>query len=73
MGGYGEKWAWGSNFNEYMNVAHLWHAYTYLRKLKVILIVIDWAWSNMGKFSNTKHLLNVFLRSFTISQMICVK
>ena len=42
----GQKWAWGSNFNECMNLAECLHANTYLRKVKVTLIVIGWAWSN---------------------------
>ena len=35
-----KKWAWDSNFNEWMNLAEFLHANTYLRKLKVTLIVI---------------------------------
>ena len=31
-----------------MNLADFLNADTYLRKLKVILIAIGWAWSNMG-------------------------
>ena len=48
MGGCGQKWAWDYNFNEWMNLAEFSHANTFLRKLKVTLIVIRWAWSNMG-------------------------
>ena len=48
MHGCGQKWAWDSNFNEWMNLDEFLHANTYLRKLKVTLIVIGWAWSNMG-------------------------
>ena len=44
----GQKWAWDSNFNEWMNLAEFLHANTYLRKLKVTSIVIGWAWSNIG-------------------------
>ena len=36
------------NFNEWINLAEFLHANTYLRKLKVTLIVIGLAWSNMG-------------------------
>ena len=43
-----EKWAWDSNFNEWINLAEFLHANTYLRKLKATLIVIWLAWSNMG-------------------------
>ena len=43
-----QKWAWDSNFNECMNLAEFLHANTYLRKLKVTLIIIGWAWWNMG-------------------------
>ena len=42
------KWAWDSNFNEWINVADFFDDNTYLRKLKVTLIVSGWAWSNMG-------------------------
>ena len=35
-------------FNEWINLAEFVHANTYLRKLKVTLIVIGLAWSNMG-------------------------
>ena len=35
-------------FNEWINLAECVHANTYLRKLKVTLIVIGLAWSNMG-------------------------
>ena len=56
MGGCVQKLAWDSNFKEWINLAEFWHAniyiyiyiYTYLRKPKVTLIVIGWAWSNMG-------------------------
>ena len=34
--------------NEWINLAEFVHANTYLRKLKVTLIVIGLAWSNMG-------------------------
>ena len=44
----GQKWAWDSNFNEWINLTEFLHANTYLRKLKVTLIVIVWALSNMG-------------------------
>ena len=37
-----------SNFNEWINLAELLHANTYLRKLKVNLIIIGWAWLSMG-------------------------
>ena len=37
-----------SNFNEWINQAEFLDANTYLRKLKVTLIVIGLAWSNMG-------------------------
>ena len=47
MGGCGQKWAWDSDFNEWINLAEFLHVNTYLRKLKVTLIVIGWAWSNM--------------------------
>ena len=43
-----KKWAWDSNFNEWMNLAEFLHANTYLKKLKVTLIVIGGTWSNMG-------------------------
>ena len=33
--------------NEWINLANFWHAKTYSRKLKVISVVIGWAWSNM--------------------------
>ena len=36
-----------SNFNEWINQAKFLDANTYLRKLKVTLIVIGLAWSNM--------------------------
>ena len=39
---------WDSNFNEWTNLAEYLHANTYLRKLKVNLIIIGWAWINMG-------------------------
>ena len=39
---------WDSNFNEWINLAEFLHANTYLRKLKVPLIVIGLTWSNMG-------------------------
>ena len=46
-----KKWAWDSNFNEWMNLAEFLHANTYLRKLKVTLIVIGGGTgSNMGVF-----------------------
>ena len=48
MGGCGQKWAWDSNFNEWMNLAEFLHANTYLRKPKVTLIVIAWLWPNLG-------------------------
>ena len=35
-------------FNEWINLAEFVHANTYLRKLKVTLIVIGLTWSNMG-------------------------
>ena len=38
----------GLNFNEWINLTKFLHANTYLRKLKITLIVIEWAWSNMG-------------------------
>ena len=41
----GQKWVWDSNFNEWMNLADFLQANTYLRKLKVTLIVTEWAWS----------------------------
>ena len=47
MSGCGQKWTWESNFNEWMNLVKFLHANTYLRKLKVTLIVIGWVWSNM--------------------------
>ena len=37
-----------SIFNEWINLAEFLHANTYLRKLKVTLIVIGWTLSNMG-------------------------
>ena len=37
-----------SIFNEWVNQAEFLDANTYLRKLKVTLIVIVLAWSNMG-------------------------
>ena len=36
------------NFNEWIDLAEFLDANTYLRKLKVTLIVTGWAWSNMG-------------------------
>ena len=49
LGDSGQKWAWdSSNFNEWINLPDFFHANTYLRKLKVTLIVIRWAWTNMG-------------------------
>ena len=48
MGGCGQKWAWESNFNKLINLVDFLHANTYLRKLRVTLVVIGWAWSNMG-------------------------
>ena len=39
MGGCRQKWAWDSNFNEWMNLANFLHANTFLRKLKVTLTV----------------------------------
>ena len=48
LGGCGQKWAWDANFNEWINLAEFLCANTYLRKLKVTLIVIGWALSNMG-------------------------
>ena len=35
--------AWDSNFDEWINLAEFLHAKTYLRKLKVALIVAGWA------------------------------
>ena len=47
MGGCGQKWAWDSNFNEWMNLADFLHANnTYIGKLKVTLIVIGWEHSH---------------------------
>ena len=40
--------AWDSNFNEWISLAEFLHTNTYLRKLKVTLIVNGWALSNMG-------------------------
>ena len=37
-----KKWAWDSNFNKWIDVAEFLHA-----NLKVTLIIIGWAWSNM--------------------------
>ena len=42
MGGCSQTWAWNLNFNECINVAEFLHA-----NLKVNLIIIGWAWSNM--------------------------
>ena len=42
------KWAWDSNFTEWMNLVEFLHANAYLRKLEFFLIVIGWAWSTMG-------------------------
>ena len=39
-----------SILNEWKNLAELLHVNTYLRKLKVTLIVIGFAWSNMSLF-----------------------
>ena len=50
MAGCGRTWAWDSIFNEWMNLAEILHANTYLRKLKVTIIVIESAWSKMGVF-----------------------
>ena len=36
------------HFNEWLNLAEFLYANAYLRKLKVTLIVIGLAWSNMG-------------------------
>ena len=47
LGGCGQKWAWNFNFIARMNLADFLHANTYLRKVKVMLIVNGWAWSNM--------------------------
>ena len=46
FGDCGQKWPQDSNFNEW-NLAKLFHAITCSRKLKVTLIVIGWARSNM--------------------------
>ena len=50
MGGYGQKWTCDSNFNEWIYLAELLHANTYLRKLEATLIVIEPECSNMGVF-----------------------
>ena len=59
MCGCGQKWACDSNFNEWMNLDEFLHANTYLRKLKVTLIVIGWAWSNMGVSFQVMGLYNL--------------
>ena len=46
--GCGQKWACDSKFNEWMNLVGYLYANTYLRKVKFTLIVIGWAWSNIG-------------------------
>ena len=55
----GQKWAWYSNFNEWMNLDEFLHVNTYLRKLKVTLIVIGWAWSNMDVSFQVMGLYNL--------------
>ena len=50
MGDCGQKWAWDSDLNEWLNLAESLHDGTYLRKLKVTLIVIEWARSNIRVF-----------------------
>ena len=50
MGDCGQKWGWDSDFNKWMNLPEFLHDDTYLRKLKVTLTVIEWAWSNIRVF-----------------------
>ena len=48
MGGCDQKSTWDSNFNEWINLAESLHTNTYIRKLKVTLIIIGEAWLNIG-------------------------
>ena len=45
--------------NENMNLVVFLHANTYSRKLKVTLIVIRWAWSNIGVAFEVMGLYNL--------------
>ena len=54
-GGCGQKWLWspwsqGKWMNDWMSLADFLHDNTNSRKLKITLIVIGWASSNMGLF-----------------------
>ena len=53
-GGCGQKF-----LNEWMNLADFLHANTYSGKLKVTLVVISWAWSNMGVVFQVMGLYNL--------------
>ena len=57
-----------------MNLAEFLHANTYLRKLKVTLIVIGWAWSNMGvSFAASQEWMNELSWIFTCWYMVSGK
>ena len=42
MGDCGQKWAWDSNFNEWINLAEFLDVNTYFRKLNVIYFNSYW-------------------------------